>query len=303
MVLECKESIPSGSDSHILQAYKLNETISSVRLNVAGHPKRCFVDVIKEECSAERCQFLTSCVHVTSAKTLSLEPTKVVKTNTEGMAQEDILIIEENASEIFFLGEENIMALKDNTSKYQFTHSSFEHCYKCPSNNRMNAGPLPTGPNCPHKLALCPELINKKKLPQREKKSVRDPEKSSRLNLDRLVKSLPPSQNSDNELFNSKLRNCISSKEIQKYLNTQYEQIVNCGSCNSREIVPYEYNRVNQCIFLTMSEMTKVTFKTKRCETCKCILYPDLSEHVIINVHQRIIFPLQLYSHLLRNVT
>ena len=148
----------------------------------------------------------------------------------------------------FFLGEENIMALKDITSKYQYTHSSFELCYHL--NNRINAGQLPTGPNCPcpHKIALCLELINKKKLPLKENKSGRDPEKSSRLNLDRFVKSLLPTQISDNELFNNKLKNCISPEEIQVYLNTQNEQIVNCSSCNSKDIVPYEYNRENQCI-------------------------------------------------------
>ena len=142
-------------------------------LNVAGHPKRCFVDIIKKECSAERCQLFELLYPYYICKDQSLEPTKVIKTNTEGIAEEDKLI-EEKTSEMFFLGEENIMALKDNTSKYQFTHSSFELCY--PLNNRINAGQLPTGPNCPHKIALCLELINKKKLPLKENKSSRDPD-------------------------------------------------------------------------------------------------------------------------------
>ena len=71
-------------------------------LNVAGHPKRCFVDIIKKECSAERCQLFDVLYPYNICKDQSLEPSKVIKTNTEGMAEEDILI-EEKASDIFSL--------------------------------------------------------------------------------------------------------------------------------------------------------------------------------------------------------
>ena len=291
--LKLEQSQGSSKDIEI-KAYKLSATIASVRVNVQSHPIRCFVDLDNKTCTALHCTGL-NCRHVKAAIQQLHTPTKVIKVKEEqlfNVAEQDRKRIEKEASQIFYFGNERVVAFKDETKTIGFSHCSIDKkCYECTSKNNVNRGPQKEGPFCPHQLVLLTLKPNEPE-PTKEPTKVIDPDSSSNINFKNLVNSLPFI--SDEDALN-KATSESKPDDIQLFLDNQFTELHICEHCGSNDLVEYEYNRGNNCLFFTMDSVEKVTFKTKRCHECRTIMYPDLSKHTIINVHQRLLMTFNFF--------
>jgi len=318
-----------------LGVFQITKHWFSVRRNVAGQPIRCFVNTLTKECTY--CLSLLNCIHVKAVEAEDIKQTKKLVPNTDKMSEEDKDWINNEAREIYVLGEEKIYVLLDNSqSNPNLVHCSLSKCYLCNLSNSLNSGPRKEGPNCVHKLSLSSVLYRSSleehadESEAQQDNNVRgnnpssdsyqlssselDPRSfpkaetdksstgvnhalSSSLCLKQILTSFPT--HLDQDLIVKSLQQDLP-ENLAEYLDIQFNNIQCCPNCSSTAVTPYKYNKNNpSCIFISLSEIKKVFFKVKYCSRCEVIIYPNLTKYNMINAHIKVIMSFSFYRSVL----